>query len=241
MQAKNRKLGWHRSTMIERLRFIINKCPMRVGVSTHANITELQASRFVAHERSHCEPDYLWMNDAEGRFVVVNRALAPDSGRAKTSDTIGIADFDLHAPEAAQHFRAYEQQILISRQPMIGAEESAINAFRVTKWLLTTTTREFGLIGIARVITARKLAYVMRDGTTHIIEMIATNATSLDASDNQCNNSRTCSVEGHGLQMTSSMGIANYLMTDWMPILFPANADAAIYRAREMGWDDLQF
>jgi PAS domain S-box-containing protein len=165
-------------------------------VSTHEDITELQASRSVAHERISLQtlidwvPDYLWVKDAESRFVVVNRALAADSGRARASDMIGLTDFDLHAPEAARHFRACEQQILTTGRPMIDAEESVINAFGVKKWILTTKVplrndqnEIFGLVGIARDITTRKLADVLRDGQAQILEMIATNAPLMDVLD----------------------------------------------------------
>jgi PAS domain S-box-containing protein len=176
----------------------IHHQPMPDGgwVSTHEDITELQTSRSVAHERISLQtlidrvPDYLWVKDAESRFVVVNRALADDSGRARTSDMIGLTDFDLHAPEAAQHFRACKQQILTSGQPMIDAEEAVINAFGLTKWLLTTKVplrsdqnEIFGLVGIARDITRRKLADLLRDGQARILEMIATNAPLMEVLD----------------------------------------------------------
>ena len=83
-------------------------------VATHEDVTELKATRSVANELITLQtlidwvPDYLWVKDAESRLVVVNKALASDSGRAKTSDMIGLTDFDCHAPEAARAFRALE-------------------------------------------------------------------------------------------------------------------------------------
>jgi len=65
--------------------------PMPDGgwVATHEDITELKANRSVANERISLQalidwvPDYLWVKDKESRFVVVNKALAADSGRAR--------------------------------------------------------------------------------------------------------------------------------------------------------------
>ena len=46
-------------------------------------------------------PDHLWVKDVEGRYVVVNKALASSFGRARASDMIGLTDFDLLAPATA--------------------------------------------------------------------------------------------------------------------------------------------
>lgn len=158
-------------------------------VATHEDVTELKATRSVANELITLQtlidwvPDYLWVKDAESRLVVVNKALASDSGRAKTSDMIGLTDFDLHGPEAARAFRALEQDILSSGQPMIDREESIVDASGAQRWLLSTKVplrndrnEIFGLVGIARDITERKRADVLRDGQSQILQMIAMSA-----------------------------------------------------------------
>lgn len=165
--------------------------PMPDGswVATHEDITELAANRQIADERISLQtlidwvPDYLWVKDRESRFVVVNSALAADSGRDKTSDMIGLTDFDLHAPELAQKFRLIEQNVLNSGQPMIDEEEFVVDASGDGKWLSSTKVplrnaqnEIFGLVGIAHDITARKRADVLRNGQAHILEMIAMSA-----------------------------------------------------------------
>jgi diguanylate cyclase (GGDEF)-like protein/PAS domain S-box-containing protein len=165
--------------------------PMPNGgwVATHEDVTELKATRSVANERISLQtlidwvPDYLWVKDTESRLVVVNKALASDNGRAKTSDMIGLTDFDFHAPEAAQAFRAIEQNILSSGQPMIDREEHIVDASGAKKWLLSTKVplrndrnEIFGLVGIARDITERKRADVLRDEQSKILQMIAMSA-----------------------------------------------------------------
>ena len=165
--------------------------PMTDGgwVATHEDVTELKATRSVANERISLQtlidwvPDYLWVKDADSRLVVVNKALASDSGRVKTSDMIGLTDFDFHAPEAARTFRAIEQNILSTGRPMIDREESIVDASGAKKWLLSTKVplrndrdEIFGLVGIARDITDRKRADVLRDGQSQILQMIAKSA-----------------------------------------------------------------
>lgn len=165
--------------------------PMPDGswVATHEDITALAANRQIAAERISLQtlidwvPDYLWVKDTESRFIVANRALALDSGREKTSDMVGLTDFDLHAPELARKFRAVEQNVLSSGQPMIDKEEFIVDALGAGKWVSSTKVPLrnaqndiIGLVGIAHDVTARKQADVLRDGQAHILEMIAMSA-----------------------------------------------------------------
>jgi diguanylate cyclase (GGDEF)-like protein/PAS domain S-box-containing protein len=169
----------------------IRNQPMPDGswIATHEDITELLANRQIVDERISLQalidwvPDYLWVKDTQSRFVVVNSALATDSGRSKTSDMIGLTDFDLHPPEVARKFRLVEQRLLKSGQPVIDAEEFVVDALGNDKWLSSTKVplrnrhnEIFGLVGIAHDITARKQADVLRAGQANILEMIAKSA-----------------------------------------------------------------
>lgn len=165
--------------------------PMADGgwVSTHEDITELAATRQILDERISLQtlidwvPDYLWVKDAQSRFVVVNRALAADAGFDKTSDMIGLTDFDIHAPALANGFRRDELAVLESGNPMVDTEEFIFDASGKQKWLSSTKVplhndRDgiFGLVGIAHDITARKSAELLRIGQAEILEMIAVSA-----------------------------------------------------------------
>jgi diguanylate cyclase (GGDEF)-like protein/PAS domain S-box-containing protein len=169
----------------------IHRQPMLGGgsLSTHDDITDIGAPRASANQRLSLQalidrvPDYLWVKDAESRFVVVNKSLATDSGRSKTSEMIGLSDFDLHAPEVAQEFRAIEEEIIGSGKSVIDREELVIDASGTKRWLSSTkvplrdeTDRIIGLVGIARDISARKMADALRDGQAKILEMIAMGA-----------------------------------------------------------------
>jgi diguanylate cyclase (GGDEF)-like protein/PAS domain S-box-containing protein len=158
-------------------------------VSTHEDVTELAATRQIVDERISLQtlidwvPDYLWVKDAGSRFIVANRAIATDSGREKTSDMIGLTDFDLHAPELASKFRRVELDVLQSGQPIVDEEEFVVDASGAGKWLSSTKVplrnernEIFGLVGIAHDITARKHADLLRNGQGDILEMIAMSA-----------------------------------------------------------------
>ena len=165
--------------------------PMPDGgwIATHEDITGLGERHNLVNERISLQalidwvPDYLWIKDLDSRFVVVNKALSSDSGRASPSDMIGTNDFDLHASELAQKFFASEQDILLSGQPMIGREEFVVDGSGAGRWLSSTKVplynernEIFGLVGIARDITERKKADILRNGQAQILEMIAMSA-----------------------------------------------------------------
>jgi diguanylate cyclase (GGDEF)-like protein/PAS domain S-box-containing protein len=127
-------------------------------------------------------PDNVWVKDAASRFVISNNATAAQIGLAG-SDLIGKTDFELHPAELAAQFVADEQKIIRSGQPLIDHEEYVIDSSGAKRWLLTTKVplrddrnEIFGLAGISRDITERKLADVWRVGQREILEMIAMSA-----------------------------------------------------------------
>ncbi|WP_051040891.1 sensor histidine kinase [Rhizobium leguminosarum] len=114
-------------------------------------------------------PDYLWVKDTFSRFVVANLALALDCGRQRSSDLIGLTDFDLHEAHKAAHFKLKEEEILRTGTPMLDEEEAIVDACGQEKWLSSSkiplrngSGDIAGLIGVARDITARKKAEELR-------------------------------------------------------------------------------
>ena len=162
--------------------------PMPGGgcVVTHEDISELKAARAAANERLSLQalidrlPDNLWVKDVNSRFVIANQVTADRVGVAGPADLIGKTDFELVPAELAQKFYADEQQIVRTGQPMIDMEEIAWGLkqpISTTKVPLRNDRNEiFGVIGISRDITERKLADALRDGQAQILEMIAMSA-----------------------------------------------------------------
>jgi diguanylate cyclase (GGDEF)-like protein/PAS domain S-box-containing protein len=160
--------------------------PMPDGgcVVTHEDITELKAARAAADERSSMQalidrlPDNLWVKDVNSRFVIANQATATRMGIAEPADLIGKTDLELLPLEFAQKFFADEQAIVRSGTPMIDKEEHFFKT-----WILTTKVplrnernEIFGVAGVSRDITERKLADALREGQAQILEMIAAGA-----------------------------------------------------------------
>jgi diguanylate cyclase (GGDEF)-like protein/PAS domain S-box-containing protein len=128
-------------------------------------------------------PDYLYVKDAESRFVIANKAVAADHSRSDPRDLLGLSDFDLHAHDIAQQFFDVEQDIVRTGRPVMNLEEVILDSSGARKWFSTTKipfrnsqNQVTGLVGIGRDITARKQADALREGQAQILEMIATNA-----------------------------------------------------------------
>lgn len=109
-------------------------------------------------------PDYLFVKDRDGRFVVANPAVAGDLGLTP-SDLIGKSDFDLHSSELAAQFFADEQEVIASGRPSIDIEEFVVTKRGAKKWLSTSklplrapSGEIIGIVGVSREITERKLA-----------------------------------------------------------------------------------
>jgi diguanylate cyclase (GGDEF)-like protein/PAS domain S-box-containing protein len=158
-------------------------------VETHEDVTGQKVRHALADERMTLQllidqvPDYLWIKDAESRFLIVNQALATDCGLATTSDLVGRSDFDIHPLEVARVFRAREMEVLASGRSAIDIEETVVTKSGERKCLSSTKAplrddngEVFGLMGIARDVTARVLADELRDGQAQILEMIAKGA-----------------------------------------------------------------
>jgi PAS domain S-box-containing protein len=114
-------------------------------------------------------PDYLWIKDGDSRFLVANRALARDNGRQEAGDLVGLTDFDLHDFAMATEFRSKECEILRTGTAMIDEEEAVFETTGREKWLSSSKIplrnadgEIIGLIGVARDITARKKAELLK-------------------------------------------------------------------------------
>jgi len=115
-------------------------------------------------------PDYVYVKDVEGRIVAHNAAYLRFGVTTSQGGRIGKTDFDLYPGELAERFRAQEQEITRSGQPVIEVEEQGVDAMGAPKWYLVTKLplRDAqgditGLVGIVRDITARKLAEAERE------------------------------------------------------------------------------
>ena len=152
-------------------------------VSIHEDITDRKREQFSLQAMIDSVPDFLWTKDKNSRFVIANRALAIQTGHLEAKDMIGLSDFDLHDAARAQDFYDSEQEFIRSGQSILDREESVMGPSGTKVWLQSTKVllrnendEIFGLVGIARNITERKMAEALRAGQAEVLELIAMGA-----------------------------------------------------------------
>jgi PAS domain S-box-containing protein len=110
-------------------------------------------------------PDFLYLKDLEGRFLVSNRAHFIVLGAEREEEVIGKTDFDVFPKEFAERYSSDEKEVLRTGVPMVERAEPIVDKQKRKEWVLTSKSplrdehgRITGLIGMGRDITAQKLA-----------------------------------------------------------------------------------
>jgi PAS domain S-box-containing protein len=108
-------------------------------------------------------PDYIFVKDLEGRFILSNVAHARAT-KATPEELVGKKAEDVFPLDMAAQFVADDEQIMQSNRPLINAERTTIDAAGHKRQVLTTKVpisgdegKVIGLVGISRDITHRKL------------------------------------------------------------------------------------
>ncbi len=108
-------------------------------------------------------PDYIYVKDAESRFVVNNKAHLEVLGAKSQAEVAGKTDLDIFPADLAARYFSDEQIVLQLGRPVVNREEPVVSRNKIEKWLSTTKVavrdpdgRISGLVGISRDITERK-------------------------------------------------------------------------------------
>lgn len=183
MGNRKRQAGFARDsagTQLARLRAANERLQDEIGRRLRVP-EKSEVERILVRALIDQSPDYLFVKDIEGRFVVANRAVVRDSGLGTEENVIGKTDFDIHPAEVAAGFFAVEQEIARTGEPCIDIEETVtINGvkkvFSTVKMPLRDGDGEIvGIVGVSRDISDRKRAEFLRAEQGRILEMIATN------------------------------------------------------------------
>jgi two-component system, sensor histidine kinase and response regulator len=109
-------------------------------------------------------PDYIFIHDTEGRFVINNIAHIRALGATCQEEVAGKTDFDFFPKELAERYFADEQAIVQSGKPLINREQPRIDRAGNWRWFSATKVpwrdsagNIVGIVGISRDITERKL------------------------------------------------------------------------------------
>ena len=115
-------------------------------------------------------PDLIYVKDTASRFLVANIAEARLMGAATPEELLGKSDADYFPAELADKYRADEQAILQSGQPLLNYEEPTVDLDGNPKWLINSKVplrdrqgKVVGLVGMGRDITERKQAEAERE------------------------------------------------------------------------------
>ncbi len=107
-------------------------------------------------------PDFIFVKDAQSRFVINNVEHARALG-APEEELVGKTDFDVFSRDLADRYYADEQEVIRSGRPLVDREEPVVDHTGNHRWLSTTKVplrdgdgEISGLVGISRDITDRK-------------------------------------------------------------------------------------
>ena len=154
-------------------------------VSTHEEIVAAPAPRSSVSVQRLIDsvPDRLWVKDAEGRFLLVNKAASQAHAFAGAEELIGLTDFDLLEADVAAGAQALERSLMDSGKAVLGREEYRVDGRGEARWLSSTLTplrdeggEIVGIVGISRDITEPKLSESLYYTQAKILEMIARSA-----------------------------------------------------------------
>src|SRR5262245_15256989 len=108
-------------------------------------------------------PDYVYVKDAAGRYVLGNVVHMRLLGATHPDAFMGKTAFDFYPSELAARYSADDQAVLSSGQAMVNREEPFVDRDGQQRWHATTKVplrdsqgNIVGLVGIGRDITERK-------------------------------------------------------------------------------------
>jgi PAS domain S-box-containing protein len=108
-------------------------------------------------------PDFMYVKDADCRFLLANLAVARQMGAKTPEELLGKSDFDFYPPELAATFYEDEQNVIRSGQAVVNREEKGVDSHGNESEIMTTQVplrdkngRVTGLVGIGHDITHLK-------------------------------------------------------------------------------------
>ena len=138
---------------------------------------DLQKSHDNIRQIIDTDPNFIFAKDREGRFTLVNKALATAYG-ATSEQLIGKTDADINSEtEGVAQFRKIDLEVMDTLQERFTAEEKFTDANGQTWWfqsikrpIVNDDGRPTQVLGVATDITARKLAEeALRRSEQHLV------------------------------------------------------------------------
>jgi PAS domain S-box-containing protein len=132
-------------------------------------------------------PDYIYVKDAEGRFLLTNDAHALFLGLRSPEEAIGKTDFEFSPRDLAERYQADERQIIESGRPFVDRVEPVVDAAGRRRWVSTSKVplrdgqgRVVGLVGMSRDITeAQRATEALRENERRLRSLVETAPSSI--------------------------------------------------------------
>jgi PAS domain S-box-containing protein len=162
-------LRWREQSLLNARKLHEQEAHFRL-TTMHEISERRQAEAQLARERDMLRtlidhlPDYIFIKDTEGRFVVSNKAHA-HAVQVEPEALVGKTAYDFFPEQFAAQYHTDDQLIMQSQVPLINVERETLKSDGSKQMVLTTKVPLYerdgqciGLVGISRDITARKAA-----------------------------------------------------------------------------------
>lgn len=104
-----------------------------------------------------------FVKDADSRMMAVSPASVPRMGGKTEADVIGLAPHDYLPPDLADKYRADDERVLATGEPLLNLVEAWFNEHRLRDWAVTDKYpvrdgdgRVIGIVGTVRTLADRR-------------------------------------------------------------------------------------
>jgi len=146
---------------------VLNESGELVGfgyvLDTQSYAEDFEQDKIIINNLMRNTQDLIYFKDLDSRFIRISSSMVEKFGADSMEDVIGKSDFDFWEAESAKVFYETEQEIIRTRQPLLGKTESGIRPNGNVSWSLTSKMPLFdenneviGTFGINKDITLQK-------------------------------------------------------------------------------------
>jgi PAS domain S-box-containing protein len=126
---------------------------------------EIEKDRDVLRTVINNVPDYIYVKDNEGRYLLSNIAYMRFLGVKKPEEFVGKTAFEFFPKELATIYNNYDHEVIRSGEPIIDREESITDEKGNQVWHLKSVIplsdidgKIWGIVGVRKDITEKKIA-----------------------------------------------------------------------------------
>jgi PAS domain S-box-containing protein len=142
---------------------------------------QIEAERLLLQTVIDNQPDYVFVKDLDGRFMLNNVAHCRSLGKT-AQELAGLRSSDVYPPELALNFEADDQAVMQNGKLIVNQEQQTLGEGYTIRWVLTTKVplrnaegSITGLVGIARDVTERKQEQAQIEAERLLLQTVINN------------------------------------------------------------------